>query len=253
MQEGADFDIDIEKRSVTKLWVHLRVLDQPLLARSLVFASECNQTSRWRYDCWTKRSKETSLGVWRQNDTTKAFRGNLKVYEGIRDHGHSLWRANKQAASSAIALCCRLELPLVACVWVRTGTLYTPRSHPVVHLRLNQGPFQRSTLPYCKFYGSCIKLWSCPGIDPARPPTIWICGPRAYTLCTFLIKRYCNCGLTSKHHGLQQRLYSRLPRHPQPPTSLLPPYTLRSAPCTLPFYLLQLYRAFFMSFNDLPG
>lgn len=38
--------------------------------------------------------------------------------------------------------------------------------------------------------------------DPTRPPTIWICGPRAYTLCTFLIKRYCNCGLTSKHHGL---------------------------------------------------
>lgn len=49
--------------------------------------------------------------------------------------------------------------------------------------------------------------------DPTRPPTIWICGPRAYTLCTFLIKRYCNCGLTSKHHGLHYR---------QPPSSSSP-------------------------------
>lgn len=47
--------------------------------------------------------------------------------------------------------------------------------------------------------------------DPTRQPTIWICGPRAYTLCTFLIKRYCNCGLTSKHHGLHYR---------QPPPSV---------------------------------
>lgn len=37
----------------------------------------------------------------------------------------------------------------------------------------------------------------------SQPPSthIWICAPRrTYTLCTFLIKRYCNCGLTSKHH-----------------------------------------------------
>lgn len=25
------------------------------------------------------------------------------------------------------------------------------------------------TLPYCKFHGPCIKLWSCPGIDPTQP------------------------------------------------------------------------------------
>jgi len=27
------------------------------------------------------------------------------------------------------------------------------------------------TLPYCKFHGPCIKLWSCPGIDPTQPPS----------------------------------------------------------------------------------
>lgn len=91
-----------------------------------------------------------------------------------------------------------------------------PRTHPAsARPPPLYPPLQRSTLPYCKFYRSCIKLWSWPGIDPARPPTIWIRGPRAYTLCTFLIKRYCNCGLTSKHHGLQQHL----PTPPFPPTS----------------------------------
>lgn len=114
-------------------------------------------------------SKETSLGVWRQNGTTEAFRGNLKVYEGIRDHEHSLWRANKQRASSAIALCCRLELPLTVCVRVHAETPYTPRSYLPPLFTSASAPFHRSTLPYCKFYGSCIKLWSCPGIDPTLP------------------------------------------------------------------------------------
>jgi len=59
--------------------------------------------------------------------------------------------------------------------------------------------------------------------NPTRPPTIWICGPRAYTLCTFLIKRYCNCGLTSKHHGLHYR---------QPP--LRPCFPLRSSLSVVP-------------------
>ena len=79
--------------------------------------------------------------------------------------------------------------------------------------------------PYCKFHGSCIKLWSCPGIDPTQPPTIWICGPSIYiyTLCTFLIKRYCNCGLTSKHHWyclLLHRLQNPFHFHPRPPPHL---------------------------------
>lgn len=128
-----------------------------------------------------------------------------------------------------------------------------PGTTPLVHLCLSQTPFQRSTLPYCKFYGSCIKLWSCPGIDPARPPTIWICGPRAYTLCTFLIKRYCNCGLTSKHHGLQQRLYSRLPHQSsnRRRRCSLRVLFLRP-PRPYPFHLLQLYRTFFGSFDDSP-
>lgn len=59
--------------------------------------------------------------------------------------------------------------------------------------------------------------------DPTRPPTIWICGPRAYTLCTFLIKRYCNCGLTSKHHGLHYR---------QPPSP--PPFSTPSSLSVVP-------------------
>lgn len=67
---------------------------------------------------------------------------------------------------------------------------------------------------------------------PARPPTIWICGPRAYTLCTFLIKRYCNCGLTSKHHGLHYRLPPLPLPHPQPPTSRS---TLSVVPSGRPF------------------
>lgn len=76
--------------------------------------------------------------------------------------------------------------------------------------------------PYCKFHGSCIKLWSCPGIDPTQPPTIWICGPHIYihTLCTFLIKRYCNCGLTSKHHWyclLLRRQQNPFHSHPLSP------------------------------------
>lgn len=114
------------------------------------------------------------------------------------------------------------------CRYVR-GPLRPLRTHPLVH-RLSQSPyplFQHSTLPYCKFYSSCIKLWSWPGIDPAQPPTIWICGPRAYTLCTFLIKRYCNCGLTSKHHGLQHLQPHRF--SPQPSTSLLYPTDVRLA------------------------
>lgn len=114
-------------------------------------------------------SKETSLGVWRQNGTTKAFRGNLKVYEGIRDHEHSLWRANKQGASSAIALCCRLELSLTVCVYVCMQGPPTPPGATPPLFTSASAPFHRSTLPYCKFYGSCIKLWSCPGIDPTLP------------------------------------------------------------------------------------
>lgn len=113
-------------------------------------------------------SKETSLGVWRQNGTTKAFRGNLKVYEGIRDHEHSLWRANKQGASSAIALCCRLELPLTVCVYVcmqgpptppGATPLYSPPPQPPSTVQpfliasstvraLNYGVAQASTQPY---------------------------------------------------------------------------------------------------------
>lgn len=80
-----------------------------------------------------------------------------------------------------------------------------------------------------------------------RPnPTIWICGPRAYTLCTFLIKRYCNCGLTSKHHGLQQHLHSRLPcRHRCPHRVTPPPPPLTSQPPST-----TLSNFFFARFDD---
>lgn len=68
--------------------------------------------------------------------------------------------------------------------------------------------------------------------DPTRPPTIWICGPRAYTLCTFLIKRYCNCGLTSKHHGL----HYRQPPSPAPFSTPIFPLS-RSHRSTFPSFL----------------
>lgn len=78
--------------------------------------------------------------------------------------------------------------------------------------------------------------------DPTRPPTIWICGPRAYTLCTFLIKRYCNCGLTSKHHGLH---------YWQPPPLTIPILPLsrshRSVPPPLPLSPISLIRSFIRS------
>lgn len=78
---------------------------------------------------WRKRPWEFDV----RTVPPEAFRGNLKVYEGIRDHEHSLWRANKQAASSTIALCCRLELPLVACMCVHVhvrADMYGDPLHP---------------------------------------------------------------------------------------------------------------------------
>lgn len=75
--------------------------------------------------------------------------------------------------------------------------------------------------------------------DLTHPPTIWICGPRAYTLCTFLIKRYCNCGLTSKHHGLHYR------QQPSPPSFSTPIFLLsRSHRSTFPLSSATLTRSF---------
>lgn len=77
--------------------------------------------------------------------------------------------------------------------------------------------------------------------DPTRPPTIWICGPRAYTLCTFLIKRYCNCGLTSKHHGLH---------YWQPPPLTIPVLPLsRSHRSVPPPFLFLPFPSFGVSFG----
>lgn len=98
-------------------------------------------------------------------------------------------------ASSAIALCRRLKLSFRVRVCARVCTRrdsvphwspFSPRSIPKSasprlatlllpllpsSTRAPRPPTTRSpfTLPYCKFHGPCIKLWSCPGIDPTQP------------------------------------------------------------------------------------